>query len=49
MTTPPAYCLSKADECEFRAAEEPDEERAEAWLQMAVGWRAAAFVPANEE
>jgi hypothetical protein len=34
-----AYCARKAEECEFRAAEETTPELRREWLRMAGEWR----------
>ncbi|WP_374468350.1 hypothetical protein [Phenylobacterium sp.] len=36
------FCLSKAEECEFRAQERPESADAREWLWMANEWRLAA-------
>jgi hypothetical protein len=44
----PITCFQCADACDALADEARDDDLAEEWRLMAAEWRAAAFVPAND-
>jgi hypothetical protein len=44
----PGYCLERAEECAFIAAETVGQELAHEWLMMARDWRTEAEMEGNE-